>query len=67
MPTLDEILRARQERIDELHRLQPGRTAILVIEIPRKAWPLDAPVPVPAARVSKGPSTTGAVSQFRIR
>src|SRR5438105_4775713 len=29
---LDGLLRARQQHIDELHRLEPGRTALLVIE-----------------------------------
>src|SRR5262245_1066392 len=33
MPSLEEILHARQERIDELHRLRPGRTALLVIDM----------------------------------
>jgi ureidoacrylate peracid hydrolase len=33
MLTIDEILHAKQERIDELHRLQPGRTALLVIDM----------------------------------
>jgi ureidoacrylate peracid hydrolase len=33
MPTIEEILQARQERIDERHRLQPGRTALLVIDM----------------------------------
>src|SRR5215468_11111279 len=35
MPSLDEILRVRQERIDELHGLQPGRTALLVVDMQR--------------------------------
>lgn len=33
MPTLDELMHARDERIDELHRFQPGRTALLVIDM----------------------------------
>ncbi len=32
MATLDEILEARQERIDALHPLRPGRSALLVID-----------------------------------
>jgi ureidoacrylate peracid hydrolase len=35
MPNADEILHTREERIDELHRLQPGRTALLVIDMQR--------------------------------
>ena len=35
MPSLDEVLRARQERIDELHCLQLGRTALLVVDMQR--------------------------------
>jgi len=33
MTNLDEILRARQERIDRMHRFEPGRTALLVIHM----------------------------------
>ncbi len=33
MPSLDELLQARQERIDQLHRFQPGRSALLVIDM----------------------------------
>ena len=36
MANLDEILLARQERIDEMHRLRPGRTALLVIDMQRR-------------------------------
>jgi ureidoacrylate peracid hydrolase len=50
MPTLDEILRARQERIDDLHRLQPGRTALLVIDMQRGFLEPGAALEVPAGR-----------------
>ena len=33
MPNLDETLEARQDRIDRLHRCQPGRTALVVIDM----------------------------------
>jgi ureidoacrylate peracid hydrolase len=35
MADLDDLLRARPARIDELHRLEPGRTALLVIDMQR--------------------------------
>jgi ureidoacrylate peracid hydrolase len=35
MMTPDEILRTRQAMIDERHRFQPGRTALLVIDMQR--------------------------------
>jgi ureidoacrylate peracid hydrolase len=50
MTTLDELLRARQQRIDELHRLQPGRTALLVIDMQRGFVEPGAALEVPAAR-----------------
>ena len=50
MPTLDEILRAKQERIDEVHRLQPGRTALLVIDMQRGFLEPGAALEVPAGR-----------------
>jgi biuret amidohydrolase len=50
MPNLDEILHARQERIDELHRLQPGRTALLVIDMQRGFLEPGAALEVPAGR-----------------
>ena len=33
MPTLEDLARLRHERIDELHRCQRGRTALLVIDM----------------------------------
>jgi ureidoacrylate peracid hydrolase len=50
MPTIDEILFARQERIDELHRLQPGRTALLVIDMQCGFLEPGAALEVPAGR-----------------
>src|SRR4051794_1347289 len=50
MPNLDEILRARQERIDEWHRLEPGRTALLVIDMQRGFLDPGAALEVPAGR-----------------
>ncbi len=35
MSNLDEILLANQERIDQMHRCRPGRTALLVIDMQR--------------------------------
>ena len=35
MPTPEALLQARQVRIDELHRLEQGRTALLVIDMQR--------------------------------
>jgi hypothetical protein len=41
MPTLDETLRDRQERLDEVHRLRPRRTALpLSIEARSSAFDL---------------------------
>jgi ureidoacrylate peracid hydrolase len=50
MPTLDELLRTRQERIDEMHRFQPGRTALLVIDMQRGFLEPGAALEVPAGR-----------------
>jgi biuret amidohydrolase len=50
MPTPDEILRARQVRIDELHRLQPRRSALLVIDMQRGFLEPGAALEVPAGR-----------------
>jgi ureidoacrylate peracid hydrolase len=50
MTTSDEILRTRQERIDEVHRLHPGRTALLVIDMQRGFLEPGAALEVPAGR-----------------
>ena len=56
MVNLEELLHAKQQRIDELHRLSAGRTALLVIDMQRSfmepgaslalptAWDLVAPI-----------------------
>jgi len=46
MNNLDEILHVKQERIDDLCRFQPGRTALLVIDMQRGF--LDPCVPLAA-------------------
>jgi ureidoacrylate peracid hydrolase len=46
----DELLRARQEHIDELHRCQPGRTALLVVDMQRGFLEPGAALEVPPGR-----------------
>src|SRR5262245_45676674 len=50
MSTLEEILRARQERIDEVHRLRSDRTALVVIDMQRGFLEPGAALEVPAGR-----------------
>ena len=50
MPTPDELLSRRQQRIDELHRLEPGRTALLVIDMQRGFLEPGAALEVPPGR-----------------
>ena len=50
MAEADELLRLKQERIDELHRLQPGRTALLVIDMQRGFLDPGAALEVPPGR-----------------
>jgi nicotinamidase-related amidase len=50
MATLDEILRGRQGRIDELHRLEAGRTALLVVDMQHGFLGPGAALEVPAGR-----------------
>ena len=50
MANLDERLRARQARIDEWHRLQPERTALLVIDMQRGFLEQGAALEVPQGR-----------------
>src|SRR5262245_33682159 len=50
MPSFGEILQAQQERIDELHRLQPGRTALLVVDMQRGFLEPGAALEVPPGR-----------------
>jgi ureidoacrylate peracid hydrolase len=48
--TLDELLGRKQQRIDELHRLEPGRTALLVIDVQRGFLEPGAALEVPPGR-----------------
>jgi nicotinamidase-related amidase len=50
VPPLDDILQAKQERIDLLHRLQPGRTALLVVDMQRGFLQAGAALEVPPGR-----------------
>src|SRR5262245_30285093 len=50
MPTLDDLLRARQERIDETHRFERGRTALLVVDMQRGFLEPGAALEVPPGR-----------------
>jgi nicotinamidase-related amidase len=47
---LDELLGRKQQRIDELHRLEPGRTALLVIDMQRGFLEPGAALEVPPGR-----------------
>ena len=46
----DAIVHAKQERIDALHRLQPGRTALLVVDMQRGFLEPGAALEVPPGR-----------------
>jgi ureidoacrylate peracid hydrolase len=50
VPTPDELLSRRQQRIDEIHRPEPGRTALLVIDMQRGFLEQGAALEVPAGR-----------------
>lgn len=50
MSDLDEILHLKQERIDELHRCRPGRTALLVIDMQHGFLDPGAALEVPQGR-----------------
>jgi ureidoacrylate peracid hydrolase len=50
VPAPDELLSRKQQRIDELHRLGPGRTALLVIDMQRGFLDPGAALEVPAGR-----------------
>jgi len=50
MLSLDEILHARQERIDQLHRCRPGRTALLVVDMQHGFLDPGAALEVPQGR-----------------
>ena len=50
MPNLEEVLRAKQDRIDQLHRCQPGRTALVVIDMQHGFLDPGAALEVPQGR-----------------
>jgi len=50
MPKLEEVLRAKQDRIDQLHRCQPGRTALVVIDMQHGFLDPGAALEVPQGR-----------------
>ena len=50
MAALDELLSRKQKRIDELHRLERGRTALLVIDMQRGFLDPGAALEVPPGR-----------------
>lgn len=50
MSNIEELLRAKQERIDRLHRVQSGRTALVVIDMQRGFIDPGAALEVPPAR-----------------
>jgi ureidoacrylate peracid hydrolase len=50
MSNIEELLHAKQERIDELHRLRPGQTALVVIDMQRGFLDPGAALEVPAGR-----------------
>ena len=50
MPTIEEVLHARQERIDALHRCQAGQTALLVVDMQRGFLEPGAALEVPPGR-----------------
>jgi nicotinamidase-related amidase len=50
MTSPDEILHLKQERIDELHRLRPGRTALVVIDMQHGFLDPGAALEVPQGR-----------------
>jgi ureidoacrylate peracid hydrolase len=50
MPTLHELMLARDEQIDSLHHFQPGRTALLVIDMQHGFLDPGAALEVPPGR-----------------
>ena len=50
MPNSEEILRAKAQRVDETHRLQPGRTALLVVDMQHGFLDEGASLAVPEGR-----------------
>ncbi|SRR5579875_1831793 len=50
MTVLNELLRLKQQRIERLHRLEPGRTALLIIDMQRAFLEPRAALEVPPGR-----------------
>ena len=50
MTVLDELLSLKQRRIEQLHRLEPGRTALLIIDMQRAFLEPGAALEVPPGR-----------------
>jgi nicotinamidase-related amidase len=50
MPDIHELLRSKQERIDELHRLRPGQTALVIIDMQHGFLDPGAALEVPPGR-----------------
>jgi len=50
MPNIEALLHAKQERVDELHRLRPGQTALVVIDMQHGFLDPGAALEVPAGR-----------------
>ena len=50
MLALDDVLRARQQQIDAVHRLERARTALLVIDMQRGFLEPGAALEVPPGR-----------------
>jgi ureidoacrylate peracid hydrolase len=62
----DDLWRARQEHIDELHRCQPGRTALLVVDMQRGFLEPGAALEVPPGRAII-PNLRGLIEACRAR
>jgi ureidoacrylate peracid hydrolase len=50
MSSIDEILLAKEQRIDQLHRFRPGRTALLVVDMQRGFLEPGTSLEVPTGR-----------------
>jgi ureidoacrylate peracid hydrolase len=50
MSSIEDIVLAKEQRIDQLHRFQPGRTALLVVDMQRAFLEPGASLEVPTGR-----------------
>jgi ureidoacrylate peracid hydrolase len=50
LPDIDELLRGRQARIDQIHQLRTGRTALVVVDMQRGFLDAGAALEVPPGR-----------------